>query len=272
MKKEKLLMRFVSKFFPQRFKLAKLTNYPLVGDFLHKLFFEEDEMYYLTKDTVIEMDRTIEMPDNYVLPSKIVEHFIREADFHWKMDFCICRRSNECEDYPIELGCLFLGEAAEQIDPVLGRPVSEEEALEHLENCREEGLVHLIGRNKLDPVWLDVGPDEKLMSICSCCPCCCLWKMLPDLRDDIEGNVKRLPGVEVSVNEDCVGCGGCTEVCFVNAVDMIDGKAVIGEKCRGCGKCIERCSENAIELKIDDLDYYDKAIGDLERAVEVRKG
>ncbi len=269
MKKENRVIRLIKKLFPQRFRLAELTNYPVVGDVADKLFFEEDNMYYLTKDSVIEMEETVEIPDNYVLPSKIVEHFIEEADFHWIMDFCICRKSNGCEDHPVELGCLFLGEAAKDIDPEYGRAVSEEEALEHVEKCREEGLVHLIGRNKLDPVWLDVRPDEKLMSICNCCPCCCLWKMLPDLRDDIEGKIKSLPGVEVAVNEDCVGCGACVEVCFVDAVEIRDGEAVIGEECRGCGRCIEACPENAIGLSIEGADYYDKSIGELEEAVEV---
>ncbi len=269
LKKEKLLIRLINRFFPQRFKLANLTNYPVIGDVFDKLFFEEDHMYYLTKDEVIEMNKVIEMPDNYVLPSKIVEHFIEEADHHWIMDFCICRKSNGCDDFPVELGCLFLGEAAKDIDPELGRLVTKEEALEHVEKCRKEGLVHLIGRNKLDPVWLDVRPDKKLMSVCNCCPCCCLWKMLPDLREDIEGKIKSLPGVEIEVNERCVGCGKCTEVCFVDAIEMKDGKAVITEDCRGCGRCIEVCPEDAVELVMRDLDYYDKSIGELEDAVDV---
>ncbi len=242
----------------------------MVGDILDKFFFEEDEMYYLTKDGVIEMNVNIEMPDDYVLPSKIVEYFIEEADFHWIMDFCICRRSEGCEDYPIELGCLFLGEAAENIDPELGRPVSEEEALEYVKKCREDGLIHLIGRNKLDQAWLDVRPGKKLMTVCNCCPCCCLWKMVPELRNDIERKVKRLPGVEVNVNENCVGCGECTEDCFVEAIEIEEGKAVIGEDCRGCGRCVENCPESAIKLKLEGVDYYEKSIGALEDSVDVR--
>jgi len=269
LKKEKILVRLINKFFPQRFRLADLTNYPLIGDLFDKLFFEEDNMFYLTKDSVIELNRTIEMPDNYVLPSKIVDHFIEEANHHWIMDFCICRKSDRCEDYPIELGCLFLGEAAKDINPELGRAVTEKEALEHVKECREAGLVHLIGRNKLDPVWLDVSPGKKLMTICNCCPCCCLWKMLPDLRRDISGKVKKLPGVEIKVNESCVGCGKCTEVCFVDAIRVEEGRAVIKEDCRGCGRCVEVCPEEAIEIRIVELKYYQKSIEDLEDAVDI---
>ncbi|MFW6064511.1 MAG: DUF362 domain-containing protein [Candidatus Natronoplasma sp.] len=269
MKKEKLIIKLINKFFPQRFRLANLTNYPAFGGLLDKLFFEKDNMFYITKDNVIEMNKTIEMPDNYVLPSKIVDHFIEEADHHWIMDFCICRKSNRCEDYPIELGCLFLGEAAKDIDPELGRAVTEEEALKHVQKCREADLIHLIGRNKLDPVWLNVSPDRKLMTICNCCPCCCLWKMLPDLTHDISGNIKRLPGVKIDVNESCVGCGECNEVCFIDAVEIRDGSAVINEECRACGRCVEVCPEDAIDLDIRGMEYYHGSIEELEDAVDI---
>ncbi|MFW5928789.1 MAG: DUF362 domain-containing protein [Thermoplasmatota archaeon] len=269
MKKKKIIIKLINKFFSQRFRIANLTNYPLIGKIIGKLFFEEDNMYYLTKDSVIEIDQSLDLPDSYVLPSKIVEHFIEEASFHWIMDFCICRKSDQCEDYPIELGCLFLGEAAKDIDQELGRPVSKEEALEHVERCREAGLVHLIGRNKLDPVWLDVKPGKKLMTICNCCPCCCLWKMLPNLNHDIGDKIKRMPGVEIKVNENCIGCGECTEVCFVDAIEIKGGSAVIAEDCRGCGRCIEECPENAINLNMDELDYHAKSIAELEESVDI---
>ena len=270
LRKEKLVIRLIDKFFPQRFRLANLTNYPMIGDFLDKLFFEEDNMFFLTKDTIIEMDKTIKLSDNYVLPSKIVDHFIKEADYHRIMHFCICRKSDQCEDYPIELGCLFLGEAAKDIDPELGRPVTEEEALEHVEKCREAGLVHLIGRNKLDPVWLDVTPGKKLMTICNCCPCCCLWKMLSDLTPDISDKIKKMPGVIIKVNKrKCIGCGECHQICFVNAIEIRDGKAIISDDCRGCGRCIEVCPEKAVEIEIEGLEYYHKSIKDLEDAVDI---
>ncbi len=269
MKKEKLITKLINKFFPQRFRLANLTNYPVFRGLLEKLFFEEDNMFYITKDKVIEMNKTIEMPDNYILPSNIVDHFIEEANHHWIMDFCICRKSNQCEDYPIELGCLFLGETVRNIDPEMGRRVTKEEALKHVEKCRETGLVHLIGRNKLDPVWLDVSPGRKLMTICNCCPCCCLWKMLPELTHDISSKIKRLPGVNIEVNESCIGCGECTDICFVDAVEIRDGSAVINEGCRACGRCLEVCPKDAIDLEIRGIEYYHGPIEELKDAVDI---
>ncbi|MFW6040311.1 MAG: hypothetical protein ACOC85_00565 [Thermoplasmatota archaeon] len=107
MARSKLMVKIIEKFFPSRFKLAKITNYPLIGKLIDKWLFEEDDMIYIPMDNVIELNRQIELSDNIVLPSKIVEHFIEEANYYWIMDFCICRESEQCEEYPINLGCLF---------------------------------------------------------------------------------------------------------------------------------------------------------------------
>ncbi len=48
----------------------------------------------------------------------------------------------------------------------------------------------------------------------------------------------------------CVGCEDCVEACPVNAIKMINGKAVIDQtKCISCGKCVDACTYNAIEGK-----------------------
>jgi len=45
----------------------------------------------------------------------------------------------------------------------------------------------------------------------------------------------------------CVGCGDCMSVCPVNAITIIDGKAVIDtDKCIKCEICIKTCNYNAI--------------------------
>ena len=69
-------------------------------------------------------------------------------------------------------------------------------------------------------------------------------------------------GVSVSVTEnDCTGCGLCTEdVCFVDAISLVDGKSVISEACRGCGRCVEVCSSNAIVITVSDEFYVQETI------------
>jgi ferredoxin len=162
-----------------------------------------------------------------------------------------------------------MGEAARRIDPRLGRLVTRKEAHDHVRRARKAGLVHLIGRNKLDTVWLDTGPGEKLLTVCNCCPCCCLWKMLPNLNHAIGGKITTMEGVEVRVTQDCVGCGTCQQVCFVNAIRIEEGRDHIGDDCRGCGRCVEACPKQAITITVPDLAAIDSTIRRIEDVVDV---
>jgi ferredoxin len=256
--------------FPSRFLAAQSTNVPLLGDVLDRWLFGGDKLLYLPQDGVLAINQPIEVPDEIVLPSQVIEHFIEQASTHWIMNFCICRDSNQCQDYPVELGCLFLGEAAREINPALGRFVSREEALAHARRCREAGLVHLIGRNKLDTVWLGVGPGDRLLTICHCCPCCCLWRTLPHLAPQIGDKVQRMPGVRVRVTERCVGCGACTrEVCFVDAIHLEGSRAVIDTACRGCGRCVAICPQGAIELTVEHNRFVQESIAQISPLVDI---
>lgn len=263
-------VKLVKKSFPGRFLLAEMTKAPVVGKIIDHWLFKGDDIIYLPRDQVIQINESPDRPEEIVLPSQVLEHLIEKANHHWIMDACICRDASHCEDYPIDLGCLFLGEAVLGINPQLGRRVTKEEALEHVERCREAGLVHLVGRNKLDTVWLGVGPGDKLLTICNCCPCCCLWRVLPNIAPRIGDKVSRMPGVRVNVTERCVGCGTCTQgVCFVDAIHLSEERAVISDACRGCGRCVSICPENAIELSIDDARFADKTVKRLASLVDV---
>jgi ferredoxin len=263
-------VQLIKKTFPRRFLAARVTKVPLIGRILDHWLFEGDDLIYLPKDQVIEINQSLDMPGEMVLPSQVVEHFIEKANVHWIMDFCICRAAEKCEDYPIDLGCLFLGEAALGINPQLGRRVTKEEAREHVRRCRETGLVHLIGRNKLDTVWLDVGPGDKLLTVCNCCPCCCLWRMLPQVAPQISAKITRMPGVTVAVSDRCVGCGTCPEgVCFADAIYVVDNRAVISDACRGCGRCVEVCPQGAIEISIEYSQFVGESIARISPLVDV---
>lgn len=260
----------LKKLFPSRYTLARLTRIPGVGNELDYGLFNGDEIIYLPKDNSIQINAPIERPGDIVLPSQAVDHFIERSKSHWIMDSCICRESDHCNDYPREDGCIFLGEAVHQINPELGRLVTKDEALEHANRCREAGLVHMIGRSKLDSVWLGANPSHKLFTICNCCPCCCIWKMIPYLNTSISSKITKMPGTTVTVTEQCQGCGICTEnTCFAGAISMNDYIAVIGDSCRGCGRCIEVCPDNAIQLTIEDDTFIQKTVTRLSPLVDI---
>lgn len=266
-----LLVNLIKRAFPGRFWLARLTRWPPIGRLVDRLLFHGDDLLYLPRAAAIPIGVDIEPPGGVALPQQVVEHFIRRASHRWIMNACLCRDAAHCQDYPIDLGCLFLGDAVLGINPKLGRLVSEKEALAHARRGRAAGLVHLIGRNRLDAVWLGVGPGDRLLTICHCCPCCCLWKVLPELPPRIAGKVSRLPGLRVVVGPDCAGCGACTAgVCFVDAIHLDGaGRAQIGPDCRGCGRCVELCPNGAITLTIEDPATIEAAVARIAGRVDV---
>jgi ferredoxin len=263
----------LKRIYPSRFLAARLTRLPLVGRAVDRLLLRDDRLVYLPRDNVISVNEEVEVAGSLVLPSQVLDHFIEQASTLWIMNTCICRDSSGCQDYPLDIGCLFLGEAAAGINPKLGRPVSKDEARAHVQRAREAGLVHLVGRNKLDTVWLGVGPGQRLLTVCHCCPCCCLWGILPHMAPHLSANVAAMPGVEVRVTEGCTGCGLCAAgLCFVDAIRIVEGRAEINDGCRGCGRCVEACPQQAIQLLIHDGEYVARTIAGLSAAVDVGPG
>jgi Fe-S-cluster-containing hydrogenase component 2 len=234
-------VKLLKKLFPNVKFIAKLTNIPLLGNVFDFLLFRGDDIIYLPQDTVIEVNKPLGEYNEYVLPSQVLEYFINKAKNHWIMNFCICRSSMDCQDYPVDLGCLFLGDAVLDINPQLGKLVTKKQALDHLRKCRDAGLVQMIGRNRLDAQWLGVSPGEKLLSICNCDPCCCLWRVSSILAPKIGSKIKKMPGVVIRVTDKCIGCGTCVGV----------------------------CPQNAIEIVIDDEKYIKKSIQEIDNIIEL---
>jgi len=63
----------------------------------------------LPGDEIIKLYVKIDPPNNSILPSQVLKGMISKSRYIFKMDFCICRVSSNCKDYPRELGCLFPG-------------------------------------------------------------------------------------------------------------------------------------------------------------------
>jgi UDP-glucose 4-epimerase len=94
--------------------------------------------------------------------------------------------------------------------------------------------------------------------------------VLPELDPAIGHKVHRMPTVEVRVTDRCVGCGLCTaDVCFVDAIRLQDGRAVIDDACRGCGRCLQVCPQRAIELVYDPSSSVESTVQRLASLVDV---
>jgi UDP-glucose 4-epimerase len=79
-----------------------------------------------------------------------------------------------------------------------------------------------------------------------------------------------MPGVHVGVSERRLGCATCTRgVCFVDAIHILGGRAVITDACRGCGRCVEVCRQGAIEITIEGEGFVAETIARIAPLVDV---
>ena len=215
---------------------------------------------FLPPSKIIHIDKKIEYSDNLAVPNEVLDYFIKEASHRVIANFCGCRDMSNCKDYPIGLGCMFLGEASRGIHPEFAHPASIEEALEHAQRWREAGLVIHLGYVPYDARFFEVGPANRLMSICGCCPCCCVSRFI---------QYHRMPGIEVRVSGSCNGCGICLKACPYGLIEIQGEKAQVALKCIACGRCVDTCPEKAIEVTVVDPDYVQKTIEWVSGKVDV---
>jgi electron transfer flavoprotein alpha subunit len=52
--------------------------------------------------------------------------------------------------------------------------------------------------------------------------------------------------------EACIGCGVCEETCTFDAIEVVDGIAVVNEKCTLCGLCVDSCEVEAISIEREE--------------------
>lgn len=193
------------------------------------------------------------------LPVNILYRFIEEASRRAVCNRCECRHVMDCRDYPAEIGCLFLGDSALDGPPGLFHEVSAEEARGHVNRALQTGLVPMVGKNLIDNFLFGIKERHRLLSICFCCECCCISRyVLHSPSKVVESTFPRLEGVTVEVTDECTGCGTCVEHCYIQAMRVVEDRAVIAESCRACGRCATACPNHAIEVSIDDPEYLDK--------------
>jgi len=162
---------------------------------------------------------------------------------------CVCRESADVigvsSRHPeLRETCLMFSDAARySIGRGLGRPITNEEAINILNRAEEASFV-LQPQNAREPQF-----------ICCCCVDCChalkMVKMLPKPAD--------LCGVIYYATIDptkCKGCKKCIDNCGMAAISLKDKVAVVNlDRCIGCGACFAACKKEAHTLHKKEKTY-----------------
>jgi len=219
----------------------------------------------------IPINQEIQGAQNSILPRSVVENLIRNSAHRVIINTCTCRDARQCENYPVDFGCLQLGEGTRQIDPRIARHVSVDEAIEHLDRGLELGLIPMVGRVKIDDLLWGVKDTGQLLAVCFCCRCCCTilnsGKYWPKRASD---SIKRLKGLRiVHIKEACVSCGNCVDECFMGALSMGEVISINDDLCKGCGRCVALCPAGAMQARVDDLDAaVNELMGRIETLID----
>jgi ferredoxin len=229
----------------------RLSSYPVFKWIINPFF-----AYPHNEVTAVPINIEIKQPESVALPKRVMEEILERASDIFVLDECICRHQCNCQNYPHDIGCIALGKAARRMHPSHGRFVSKEEGLAHVKRAAEAGLIASIAHTWIDPVAFHTVPFNRLMFICFCDDCCCLYRTHMKKRGpNLDMAYKKLPGVSIMVDAElCTGCGVCVERCFAGEMQLIDEVAVPSSNCKGCARCVEICPEGAVRLVTDDHD------------------
>jgi Fe-S-cluster-containing hydrogenase component 2 len=177
-----------------------------------------------------------------VMPSDDLRAMLRRSR-SFRVAECICRHEQDllgsCCSHTRET-CLSFSSEPEAYEgvPEWGREISREEALELIDRCEEEGLVHCTYNVQREPFF-----------VCNCCSCCC--GLIRGMRDfESPHLLVRSNWQAVIDGDECSACGVCAdERCPVEAIAEVDDVyRVDPERCIGCGVCAVDCPSNAIQL------------------------
>ncbi len=153
---------------------------------------------------------------------------------------CICRTMAKKDgrgcDKPMEACFLFGSHASFYVDNGMGRYITKEEAKEIARKNEAAGLV------------MQPFNAQHAGGMCSCCgDCCGMLRSLKKQENPAEA-VKSNYYAQVD-GEECTGCETCLDRCQMEAIDIVEEKAVINlKRCIGCGLCVSTCPTDAVRL------------------------
>lgn len=199
------------------------------------------------KIQTIKVDKRVDMPEDFVLPSQTIEEIINKFD-EIAVGYCFCRQRrsllrDDCATSAPMLNCFTFGKSARHtVAQGFAKKITRAEALQIMKEAEEAGLVH----KAFHPGSRETSPET---SICNCCKDCCdtfgLWRngTLPLIN-----STYHLSMIDKDI---CTGCGTCVDWCPTDAIVLDDdGFAERDENaCIGCGVCARFCPDDAISLK-----------------------
>jgi formate hydrogenlyase subunit 6/NADH:ubiquinone oxidoreductase subunit I len=186
----------------------------------------------------------------HILDYERASHVIKEAK-HIGISMCYCRHKMEhvgkqC-DAPMDICMTFNNVAASLIKHKHARRVDSSEGLELLHKAYEHNLVQC-GENV----------RENVSFICNCCGCCC-EAMIAAKKFGMLQPVHTTNFIPRINNDSCTGCGKCSDVCPIGAMEILSiekengsklRKAKVNEEiCLGCGVCIRACLKSSLHFE-----------------------
>ena len=196
---------------------------------------------------IIPVDRSLDVPEEFILPSQTVEDIINKFD-DIAVGYCFCRQrrsllGDACDTSAPTLNCFTFGKSARHTAAQgFAKKISKEEALKIMKEAENAGLIHKV----FHPGSRESSPET---SICNCCKDCCdtleLWRSgtLPMINSTYH--------LSMIDDEACTGCGTCVERCPTDAI-VLNAQDVAQRDenaCLGCGVCSHFCPEEAISLQ-----------------------
>jgi UDP-glucose 4-epimerase len=224
----------------------------------------------LSDVSTIPINKDIEGAEGIALPEEVLDRLIDVSNYRVILNACACRNIYGCETYPQDIGCIFMGESAKKIPKDYSREATREEAKAHVRKALAAGLVPIVGEARADHDLLRIPFEGTLLTNCFCCECCCLSRAFRrGPVETVDGIMHPVEGLSVEVTDACVGCGTCVKSCFIDAIQVRAGQAVIDDYCRVCGRCAAACPHDAIKLTLDNPHAVDDVVNRILAKVDL---
>ena len=158
----------------------------------------------------------------------------------------MCTRNSEADSMrwgPVLEACFLFGSHASfYVDNGMGRFITPEEAKEIARKNEAAGLV------------MQPFNSQFVGGMCSCCGDCC--GMLRSLKKQSNPATAVKSNYYAHVDGDeCTGCETCVDRCQMEAIDIVEDKALINlKRCIGCGLCVSTCPTDAVHLLNKSVD------------------